>query len=131
MQVEAIPGEYGPPNEPGHDGFKSDGNLSWSHKAGPAFTGNFFEKLRLSASKHDPPADWDSHSLFADPKFASFSDDPKADIDPRLSADSAAIDAGVALPSDWPDPLRASDAGKPDMGALPLGAQSPTLLNPR
>ena len=34
-----------------------------------------------------------------------------------------AIDAGVDLPGDWPDPLRTKDAGKPDLGALPLGAE--------
>jgi hypothetical protein len=29
----------------------------------------------------------------------------------------------VSLPADWPDPVRAADAGKPDAGALPLGAR--------
>ena len=34
------------------------------------------------------------------------------------------INAGVPLPVDWPDPLRAADKGKPDIGALPLGADA-------
>jgi hypothetical protein len=29
----------------------------------------------------------------------------------------------VALPDDWPDPLRKQDKDKPDIGALPLGAE--------
>ena len=40
----------------------------------------------------------------------------------RLPAGSGAIDAGVELPADWPDPLRAVEQGKPDAGALPSGS---------
>jgi hypothetical protein len=29
----------------------------------------------------------------------------------------------VELPADWPDPLRKQDTGKPDLGALPFGAE--------
>jgi hypothetical protein len=28
----------------------------------------------------------------------------------------------VKVPAEWPDSLRAADKGKPDIGALPLGA---------
>ncbi len=43
-------------------------------------------------------------------------------MDARLLADSPAVDTGVAVPEDWPDPIRAVDGGAPDIGALPLGA---------
>jgi hypothetical protein len=41
----------------------------------------------------------------------------------RLQTDSPAVNAGVPVPPDWPDPLRAADAEAPDIGALPLGAE--------
>ena len=34
---------------------------------------------------------------------------------------SPAIDAGLSVPVKWPDPLRESDKGKPDVGAVPFG----------
>ena len=40
----------------------------------------------------------------------------------QTSQKVAAIDAGVEIPAEWPDPLRKMDKGKPDIGALPLGA---------
>jgi hypothetical protein len=48
--------------------------------------------------------------------------DPRQPIDPGLQPSSPAIDAGVALPAEWPDPVRDRDPGKPDLGALPAGA---------
>lgn len=39
----------------------------------------------------------------------------------RLPAGCPAIDAGVALPQDWSDPLRELEQGKPDAGAVPAG----------
>lgn len=39
-----------------------------------------------------------------------------------LSKDSPAIDAGEPIPEDWLDPLRDQETGKPDAGAIPLGA---------
>ena len=41
--------------------------------------------------------------------------------DLRLQPNSPAINAGRALPSEWPDPIRAADKDGPDLGALPLG----------
>lgn len=40
----------------------------------------------------------------------------------QLMAGSSAIDSGVPIPSDWPDPLRSKDKAAPDAGALPYGA---------
>ena len=54
----------------------------------------------------------------------NFSGDPKfvAPGEFQLQADSPAVDAGQALPADWPDPLRNQEQGKPDAGAIPLGS---------
>ncbi len=41
-----------------------------------------------------------------------------------LSSGSAAVDAGVPLSSDWPDPLRSEEKGKLDAGAVPYGSES-------
>jgi len=41
----------------------------------------------------------------------------------RLPSGSPAINAGVPLPKDWFDPLRNSDQGKPDAGAIPAGGE--------
>jgi len=30
------------------------------------------------------------------------------------------VKTGIALPAEWPDPLRAADKDAPDIGALPL-----------
>lgn len=62
-------------------------------------------------------------SLAADPQFIKEDLDAKAVNDDRLQPGSPAVDAGVSVPADWPDPLRARDKGRPDLGALPLGAE--------
>ncbi len=40
----------------------------------------------------------------------------------RLSGNSSALKAGVALPADWPDPQRGQNQPAPDAGALPAGS---------
>ena len=49
--------------------------------------------------------------------------DDKVANDYRLQEDSAAKDAGVTVTSEWPDVLQMKDKGKPDIGALHLGAK--------
>lgn len=66
---------------------------------------------------------WGARDLLADPRFAAFAADWAAAGDWRLTEGSPAVDAGVPLPAGWPDPLRGSDTGGPDIGALPLGAE--------
>jgi hypothetical protein len=69
------------------------------------------------ATKFKPPAS----DIFADPKFLAA--DPRdwtKPADVRLAAESPAANAGERLPDDWPDPLRETDAGRPDIGAVPL-----------
>lgn len=101
------------------------GNLHWSVAEGPKFSGDFFAKFRRSkafaASKRRYPAGNASHDLFADPNFVRFTTDPHKPWDLRLRPGSPAIDSGVLIPGDWPDPLRGTDAGRPDLGALPRG----------
>lgn len=107
------------------DDFQSDGNLMWGVKEGPAQKGDFFTKFRKSsifeASKKRYPPGWGAADLFADPKFVSLDGKPLPDV--RLQKDSPAINAGVDIPAAWPDVLRMVDAGKPDIGAVPLGAE--------
>ncbi len=109
----------------GDDDFQSDGNLHWSLKEGPGFAGDFFAKHRASplfaASRKRYPPGWAANDLFADPEFEAFDADWKKPTDLRLRPGSPAIDAGVPVPADWPDPLRANDPGKPDLGAIPAG----------
>jgi 2-oxoglutarate dehydrogenase E2 component (dihydrolipoamide succinyltransferase) len=62
-----------------------------------------------------------THDVYGDPKLAHLVEGDAA-LDVRPMAGGAGIDAGVAVPADWPDSLRAADRGKPDIGALPLGA---------
>jgi hypothetical protein len=125
VQVEGIPGLNFSALTAAAD-FQADGNLHWGLTEGPKYKGDFFAKYRQSplfeASKKRYPPGWAAADLFADPKFVSFtanSDRP----DLRLQKTSPAVNAGVPVPADWPDPLRKQDTGRPDIGALPLGAQ--------
>ena len=76
-------------------------------------------------SKKRYPPGWGAHDLFADPKCEQLTEDKPLDV--RLREGSPALDAGVELPAEWPDPLRPLDRGKPDVGALPLGAPPLTV----
>jgi hypothetical protein len=108
VQVDGDPGLVVP--SPGDD-LQIDGNLLWGVTSGPSVQGDFFARARPGA-----------HDLFADPRFVDLRGG-----DLRLGANSPAIDAGVAIPSSWPDTLRASDRGAPDIGALPAGAPMLTV----
>lgn len=94
-----------------------DGNLFWSAAHGHAE--DFLARFR---KKGNAPG-LGAHDRFADPKFATFGGDWKAPLDLRPATGSPAIDAGVELPGDWPDPVRSQDNGKPDVGALPVGGE--------
>jgi hypothetical protein len=109
------------------DDFQADGNLHWSTTEGPGHGGDFLaafhqSKLFAASKRHYSPG-WTAHDQFADPRFVGFAADWRLPLDLRLQPNSPAIDAGVEIPKDWPDPLRDQDRGKPDIGALPLGAQ--------
>lgn len=105
----------------GPDDIVVDGNLHWGVVDGPKFDGDFFKKQgRGPAFRRKPTPDgWMAHDLFADPKFTFLSPDRSARFDVSLQDDSPAIDAGVAIPGEWFDPLRASDHNAADIGAFP------------
>lgn len=110
----------------------ADGNLHWSSEIGPGFKGDFLAKVRVPArkqpdwfeiSKKSYPPGWTAHDLFADPLFVRLSPTWGELLDLRLQPRSPAIDAGVDVPRQWPDPLREKDRGRPDIGAFPLGVE--------
>jgi len=113
IQVDGNPGLHVPgPN----DDVMADGNLLWGMRTGPGFQGDFFAKRKARPG----PDGFGAHDVFADPRLAHLVDgEPVLDLRPR---GGGVVDAGVAVPTEWPDSLRAADRGKPDIGALPLGA---------
>ncbi|MDX1945670.1 MAG: hypothetical protein SFU86_09680 [Pirellulaceae bacterium] len=106
---------------------REGGNLLWGQQDGPALAGDPFAKFRASAlfadSRHRYQPGWTTDDRVADPKFVAAPAERKAP-DLRLAKGSAAIDSGVILPPDWPDPLREADADRPDSGALPAGSEA-------
>ena len=124
VQIEGLPGLRLPR---ANDDFQADANLYWSTTAGPGSKGDFFAKFRASKafeqSKQRYAPGFTTHGRFGNPRFASFSDDWREADDVRLQPASPAIDAGIELPKGWPDPLRASDKGAPDIGVIPFGAK--------
>ena len=103
----------------------ADGNLHWSVESGSKRAADFFTKFRTSkafdASKKRYRPGNAAHDRYADPLFTRFSGKPGDALDLRLRPTSPAIDAGVLIPKTRPDPLRNTDRGKPDLGALPKG----------
>jgi hypothetical protein len=113
-----------PLTTPSPDAAQYDGNLYWLPGATDQQGAKLFAKFRagplFAKSKAVYPAGFHSQSRVADPKFAPGNgDDPLGEF--ALSKESPAIDAGIELPADCPDPLRKHDAGRPDVGALPWG----------
>lgn len=108
--------------------FQSDGNLFWTLKQTDTPAADYFNAYRKSAafaaSKKQYAPGWESHSRFANPQLTRLAVDWRQPADVRLQPDSAAIDAGVNLPKDWPDPLRNLDHGQPDIGAIPAGVDA-------
>lgn len=105
---------------------REGGNILWGVQQGPTLNRDVFAKFRASPlfadSRRHYPAGWTTHDRVADPKFVTFTPSQPADL--RLQTGSPAIDSGVPVPPEWPDSLRGSDAGGPDAGAIPLGAQT-------
>jgi hypothetical protein len=124
-QLHGMPGESLPPATAD---YQADGNLLWSVSDGPGFTGELFAKFRRSPafeeSKSRYAPGWTAHDQFADPQFVRFSSDWRSTVDLGLKPASPAVNAGVTIPSDWPDPLRDLDARPPDLGAVPSGTRA-------
>jgi hypothetical protein len=123
VQTERVPGVgFAGIKDAGN--LREGGNLLWGVKDGPTLKGDPFAKFRASAlfkasRKHYEPG-WTTHDRVADPRFINLTAD-KADL--QLQSESPAINAGLKLSTDWPDPLRESDKDGPDIGVLPVGVK--------
>jgi hypothetical protein len=115
------------PQVPPPDQGKADGDLYWQPGADPEKGAALLSQYRASKefqkSKEVYPPGFASRSIVADPRFIQPVMESSEPTDYRLQEGSPAVDAGADVPADWPDPLRGSDPGRPDIGALPLGAE--------
>jgi hypothetical protein len=111
----------------------ADGNLHWGSGVAEKAPGEFLARARIPArkrpnwfeqSKKSYPPGWTAHDVFGDPRFVRVGPAEGVGTDLGLRPDSPAIDAGVAVPKDWADPVRGHDPGKPDIGALPAGLRA-------
>lgn len=105
--------------------FQADGNLHWSYsdaKKLDKLFADFRGQPEFAATRSSCPPGWTAHDVVADPQFVAFEKSWRRDVDCRLQTGSPAADAGVALTESWPDPLRAADEGRPDIGAIPNNA---------
>ena len=111
---------------PNHELGQADGNLYWS-PGGEKTAATYFNRFRNSPafeqSKTVYAPGLTANSLAIDPKLITTTADWPNAGDYRLQKGSPAINAGVALPAEWPDSLKVQDSGKPDIGAFPIGAQ--------
>ena len=125
VQFDKVPGAgFAGIKEPGN--LREGGNILWGVKDGPGLIGDPFAKFRASAlfaeSRKFYEPGWTTLDHVDNPKFVSLPTDGPAAPDLRLQAGSPAIGTGIALPAEWPDPMR--PAGKPDIGALPSDTQA-------
>jgi hypothetical protein len=107
---------------------REGGNVIWGLKEGPTLNRDHFAKFRASplfvASRQRYEPGWTTQDRVADPQFVHLAADEIAPVDLRLRSASPAIDRGVPVPEQWPDPLRDDDEGEPDIGALPYGSDA-------
>ena len=81
----------------------------------------FRKSKEFEESKKRYAPGWLAHDLIADPRFNDLSTDLAKPTDLALQETSPAVNAGVAIPKEWPDSLREQDRAAPDIGAVPLG----------
>ncbi|MSQ94203.1 MAG: hypothetical protein EXR98_06565 [Gemmataceae bacterium] len=124
VQTERVPGVVILGNEAGH--LPEGGNMLWGLKEGPELKGDPFAKFRASAlfkeSRMFFEPGWTTQDRVANPRFVKLSVD-EVSCDLRPQANSPAVNGGLLVPRDWPDPLRDADKGGPDIGVLPHGAE--------
>jgi len=104
-----------------------DGNLHWNITTNAPPKRDILKmarehKLSEANKKHYPPG-WAANSIVADPKVTKAIFDRDAVNDYRLQEGSPAIGAGVVLPEEYVDPLRPKKGARPDIGAIPYGAE--------
>ncbi len=108
------------------DDVEVDGNLHWSEGLATGRADLMLQDHRQSRvvldSKRRYAPGWGNVDRLADPRFVEL-----ATMDLRLGSASPAIDAGIQVPAAWPDSLRVTDAGPPDLGARALPLGSPML----
>ena len=126
VQMEKVPGAgFAGIREPGN--LREGGNILWGVKDGASATGDPFAKFRASpifeASKKSDPAGWTTRDRVIDPKFTALAPDHSRADDLSLQPASPAVNGGVSIPAEWPDPLRTADKDAPDIGAIPLGTK--------
>lgn len=104
-----------------------DGNLYSAPQPEEATNAAFFNRFRMSPmyarSKMIYQAGSTTNSQVGRSSFVRAVADPSHENDYRLQEKSAAVNAGIDLPMELPDPVRERDQGKPDIGALPLGSE--------
>ncbi len=109
------------------ENMREGGNLIWGVKEGHVISVDPFAKYRKSPlfadSRNRYEPGWTTHDRVADPLFVKLSSEETKGADLRLQRASPAVDSGQPVPPEWPDPLRASDSNRPDIGVLPLGAK--------
>jgi hypothetical protein len=107
---------------------REGGNLLWSPAAMEVSPQDHFAKFRASRLFADSQAryepGWTTQDRLVDPQYVSLPTVAASPADLRLSAGSPAIDGGLPLPAEWPDPLRGADAGEPDIGVIPYGSEA-------
>lgn len=126
VQMEQVPGAgFAGITETGN--VREGGNLLWGVVDGPRAPNEPFAKFRASklfrGSKKFYEPGLTTNDRVADPKFVNLSADRAAPCNLSLRPTSPAVDAGLPIAAEWPDPLRDADAKQPDIGALPLGAK--------
>ncbi len=100
-----------------------DGNLHWCPAKDAKMPEGFLEKVRKAKGSKA----WEANSFVAEPGFMAFESAVNAKNDYRLKKNSPALGKGVALPKEYVDPLRPTKDARPDIGALPLGAEAPSV----
>jgi hypothetical protein len=100
-----------------------DGNLFWGledHAGQNDHIATFRKSKAFEESKKRYPPGWLAHDLIADPHFKSLTTDFAKATDLTLQKGSPAVNAGILIPKEWPDSLRAQDPDSPDVGAVPF-----------
>jgi hypothetical protein len=123
-QLNGLPGTYFPT---GDSSYYADANLLWSVTDGP--TTAALPQPRYPRDYVPPREEWGKRDRWADPKFLAFDADWRKPVDLRLQKESPAVNAGLAWPESSTvavphfDELLPQDAGKVDIGAIPLGME--------
>lgn len=106
------------------ENLREGGNILWGLKDGPGLKGDPFAKFRASplfaSSRRFYPPGWTTDDRVVDPQCVRPQGTP-ADV--RIAAAGPAARSGIVLPSQWPDPYRPAAEAKPDVGAIPVGAE--------